>query len=137
MGVEANGKASAEQDIARTEDSVRLSLAEKRIAELQLKLAEMGATPESVEIELLKSRLDAVEAKAYARQDDPALPVDSVPATRPSTRPVTPPPQTGARAATVPAKRDGGRTPLRLREMESSTRPATDAEKTAFSKPPQ
>lgn len=134
--VGSNDKASVEQDIARTEDSVRLSLAEKRIVELQRKMAEMEATPESVEIELVKGRLEAVEAKAYARQDDPAPPVDYVTTTPTPTRATNLPSRTEARPATAPKKREGARTALRLPELERSARPATDAEKAAFSTRP-
>jgi hypothetical protein len=125
-----------EQDIARTEESVRLSLAEKRIVELQQKIAEMEITPDSVEIELLKGRLEAVEAKEYARQVDSALPVDNVTATPIPTRAANLPSRTGARPATAPTKRDGARTALRLPDLERSPRPATEAEKAAFSTRP-
>lgn len=128
-------KASAEQDIARTEDSVRLSLAEKRIAELQQKIAEMEVTPQTVEIDLLKSRLEAVEAKAYAGADDLAVPRDSAAPT--GARAATPTSRIGAGPATASTKRESARKPLRLPQLEPSPRPATDAEKAAFNTRPQ
>jgi len=143
MSVGVDEKLSAEQDIARTQDSVRLALAEKRIAELQQKIAEMEVTPDSVEIDLLKGRLEAVEAKAYARQDDAELPRDNAvltptraaaPTPMPAVKPTS---RTGARAAAVPTKRDGARTPLRIPQLEPAPRLATDAEKGAYGTRPQ
>jgi hypothetical protein len=109
------------QDIARTEESVRLSIAEKRIEALEKSLAEMQTTPETVEIDLLKGRLAAVEAKAYVLQD--ALP----PATAP-----TPTPRRAASADATTTRRDTSRPPLRLPQLESAPRRATEAEKAAF-----
>jgi hypothetical protein len=112
------------QDIARTEESVRLSIAEKRIEALEKSLAEMQTTPETVEIDLLKGRLAAVEAKAYALQDAP-----------PSAPPVAAGTTTPRRAASTDAtttRRDPSRPPLRLPQLESAPRRATEAEKAAF-----
>lgn len=112
------------QDIARTEESVRLSIAEKRIAALETALAEMQTTPQTVEIDLLKSRLVAVEAKAYALQDaPPAAPPAAVPTTTP---------RRAANADAATTRRDPARPPLRLPQLESAPRRATEAEKAAF-----
>ena len=130
LAARSEGVNSIAQDIARTESTVRLSMAEKRIALLEKKLAEMEITPQTVEIDLLKSRLEAVEAKVYARQDEAMMPTDGAkPTTTPTSRagPARPAPTT---------KQDATRTPLRLPQLEPATRAATDAEKAAFSARP-
>ena len=118
---------SVEQDIARTRSDVRISIAEKRIAQLEKKLAEMEVTPETLEIDLLKSRLEAVEAKAYARQDESAVATDGA---KPTTTPTA---RSESRTPAQSARRDATRTPLRLPQLEPAARAATDAEQAAFS----
>ena len=129
----AKEKARVEQDIARTEDGIRIAIAEKRIAQLEKTLAEIQVTPESVEIDLLKKRLEAVEAKVYAREDDPAAPdAGAKPAATPD-RTATASPRPSSATSAAPARRESA--PSRRSPSEPATRVATDAEKAAFARP--
>lgn len=115
--VDPTEKAKAEQDVSGVLADARLALAEKRIAELQQKLDEMAITPQSMEIDLLKSRLAAVEAATFAKDAQP-------PASAASPAPVP-------RGTAEAGQKTTARTPLRLRELEPATRPAPQAEKAA------
>lgn len=119
--VDPNEKARVEEDLSRTEDRTRLALAEKRIAELQKRLDEMAVTPQTVEIDLLKARLTAVEAATFARSEQP-------PAATPSPAPT----RTVPRPTTGSGQKDTARVPLQLRDLESAPRPASQSEKAAF-----
>jgi TolA-binding protein len=53
---------SIEADIGQVEEDVRLAAANKRIDELERQVAELQATPEKLDLQMLSKRVDLLEA---------------------------------------------------------------------------
>lgn len=105
-----------QDDVAGIEQNVRLAAANKRIDALQAEVAALKVNPQTIEVALLKQRLEAVETAVYARGDDRP---DQAAAAGKDTPPVI---------ATKPK-------PARQAPLEARpARPATKGEQEAFAK---
>lgn len=63
----ANSASGGEaEQIDALETRIRLQQAEKRIAELERQVGELRDNPQTLDLELLRKRLEAVEARVYA-----------------------------------------------------------------------
>jgi hypothetical protein len=63
------------RDVERLESDVRIAAANKRIDELERKLGELEATPEKLDLDLLTSRVTALELNAGGAASTPATPL--------------------------------------------------------------
>jgi TolA-binding protein len=70
--------------IAAIEKRVRLEQVEKRLAALEMEVGEMRTTPQSLELDLVKRRLEALEARVYAKPSANAPPTEPANSTDPS-----------------------------------------------------
>ncbi|MDQ0836967.1 hypothetical protein [Sphingomonas faeni] len=114
------------QDLDRLEAGVRIAAANKRIDDLEHKVGELESTPEKLDLDLLTSRVTALEVKANgaALASDMLLPKE-----KPSLSTST--------GAEPQARKNTRQTPkrtsvLNLPELESRPRLATPAEAKAF-----
>ena len=78
-----------ERDVTAIEGGVRLAAANKRIDELEHQVAELQTNPQTIELDLLKARVEALETRTYANTD---AGVPSLAATIAPTRRVAAPP---------------------------------------------
>jgi hypothetical protein len=109
------------EDTASIEANVRLAAANKRIDDLTAEVDTLRTNPQTIELELLKQRLEALEAIVYKRESNsPKVADDAVKGTVPALG--------AANSATVPP---------RVRKPAAalgSSRPATRDETDAFAK---
>lgn len=59
-----------EKDVAGIEENVRLAAANKRIDQLQAEVEALKVNPQTIDMAMLKQRVEAVEEAVYARADD-------------------------------------------------------------------
>jgi hypothetical protein len=99
-----------ERDVTAIEEGVRLAAANKRIDDLERQVADLKTNPQTIELDLLKARVEAVETKIYAKTDA------GVPT---SAALIVPTPRVDA----LPASRGGKGQRLILPELETARRP--------------
>ena len=63
-------EAAIEKDAASIEGGVRLAAANKRLEQLEAEVENLKTNPQSIELGLLKQRLEAVEKVVYSRDTD-------------------------------------------------------------------
>jgi len=113
---------SIEADIGQVEEDVRLAAANKRIDELERQVAELQATPEKLDLQMLSKRVDLLEAVTQGsdgsetRADTTDLPN------------AKPPSQSSGATPTAPRR---SANPL-LQTPDTQTRLATPEEAKAF-----
>lgn len=59
-----------ESDVDGIEEKVRLAAANKRIDQLQAEVEALKVTPQTLDMAMLKQRVEAIEEAVYARADD-------------------------------------------------------------------
>jgi len=121
-----------EADVAVMEQGVRLAAANKRIDELEARVEALKTNPQSIQVDLLKQRLEAIEKIVYARNyvgsdtvghvHSNSAPDRTGATVRPNATTVT------SRTATDPKQQR--KTTVKL----PTSRPATTAEAEAFTK---
>jgi uncharacterized lipoprotein YajG len=65
-----SGDEAIDRDASAIEVNVRLSAANKRIDDLEAKIEFLKTNSQSIDLELVKKRLEALEAKGYLSSDD-------------------------------------------------------------------
>lgn len=121
-----------QKDVAAIEQGVRLAAANKRIDQLETEVENLKTNPQTLQLDLLKQRLEAVETKVYARDDDQPGQNKIAPAKPPPDR------ATSAVRPLVSAQRPPAvAEPKPVRKpvpFPAALRPATKAEAVAFAK---
>lgn len=117
------------QDIDRLEAQVRISAADKRIADLERRVGELEANPEKIDLNLLKQRMADLDEKvvlATSAQTEPKIAIAPTRDTK-STSGKSQPNASIARPRPRPSS-------LSLPELEKRARLATPAEVEAFNR---
>jgi hypothetical protein len=101
-----------ERDVTAIEGGVRLAAANKRIDDLERQVADLKTNSQTIELDLLKARVETIETKIYAKTDAGVSPSAAL---------IVP----TARAIAPPASRGGQGQRLILPELETAGRPVT------------
>ncbi|MEG3167856.1 hypothetical protein U1737_06545 [Sphingomonas sp. LB3N6] len=106
-------------DIDRIQTDIRIAAANKRIDELTRQVGALQSTPDKLDLELLTSRVEALEAKIYGAASSPDMPAEkSTSDSGQPSRSVSRPSDTRQTKPQKPSK-------LSLPELENRTRVAT------------